>query len=245
MNRSLYTQGAIAPGEFELVGIPRDDGVGKPLVVAIHSAGGSAGSYKNTATSPGIFRIFNMLSDTYAVIATDFGGVATWGSDVVLTRFDSILTWAAANLPGVDVSKVYIWAQSMGNWNALRCAADRRSRVRSIVANVPVCDINDIRNRNVIGARAPIDAAWGVAYPAALPARADLLARAQAGELSGLPWLGLISSGDTVCLPETVEQMKQAIGSTASYKVVSAQAHGDSPILDSNPLDILSFFAQT
>lgn len=242
MNASTYTISRIASGEYELVTTPRGGGVGRPLVVVAHGAGGTPSTYMNPSTSPGIYRILHTLMETYATITTDFGGGHTWGNDTVLTRFDSILSWAASNLPGVTTSSVYIWGSSMGNWTALRCAADRSSQVRAVVANVPVCDINDIRNRNALGARANIDAAWGVTYPTALPSNADLLTRAQGGALAGLPWKAFSSSGDTVCPPSTVTAMVSAIGATASNVVVSSAEHGDAPIAAANPQDVVDFF---
>lgn len=249
----IYTKGQLPPavgqaavgkttGEHELVAVPRLGAGGRPLVLALHGANGSGLDHADPAAT-GQFAIFHALAEKYAVIATDMGGAQTWGTDVVLDRFDALLEWAATNIPSCSTASVYIWGASMGNYNALRIAADRPTKVRAVSACIPACDAEDMRVRNPMGSRGFIDTAWGIVYPAAIPARGNMLARAQAGELAGLPWKGFIASGDTVCTPANVAALVTAIGATASSVVVSSGDHTQAAIAATNPADVLSFFA--
>ena len=223
---------------------PRDTASTTTLlpVVVMHGANGFPVDYRKPI-NPGAVRLASALADAgLTCLATEMGGPQTWGSDSVLTAFDH----ACARLEelGFDTDRgVLVWATSMGNWSALRCAADRPGKVKAVVATIPLCDINDIRQRNApIPVRPDIDAAWGVSFPAPIPRRGDLLARAGAGELAGLPWRGYYSTADTVCRPETVTALVAALGSSASAQITSTTAdHSDTPISNTPTAQFVEF----
>lgn len=242
MSAATAHVGRIVAAETDLVVVPRSGGAGKRVVLVAHGANSKPLDFTVPGIAPGVFRHLHAITEAgFVAVVADWGGLQTWGTDVVLTRFDTIMTWVAANLPGVLTDKALFWGESMGNWTALRCAADRASQVAAVVANIPLCDITNIRASNALGSRALIDAAWGVTYPAALPARGNLLARAPI-ELVGLPWKGYTGSADTACPPSTVTALVSAIGATASSVTCdTTHDHGDAIAAAADTADMVAF----
>lgn len=242
MNAKL-TLSKIVSGERELIFLPRiNGGAGRPLMLLAHGAGGTAGSWADGSAQIGASRIATKLSTRYACIAPDWGGLQTFASDVVLTRFDQYIAWAETNLPDVITDKVFIFGGSMGNGTALRCALDRPDQVRAVGAAIPLCDLVTMRDDNRGGSKAVIDTAWGLDSEDPMPSRGDLMTRAEAGELEGLPWKAWSSDFDTLTIWSEVLDMVAAIGTTASAVDTSDFDHSDASIISVNPDDVLDFF---
>lgn len=83
----------------------------------------------------------------------------------------------------------------MGVTAALNYAADNPGDVCCIVGFIPAVDLDALRDGNVGGSRAGIDTAYGVSYPAALPAGSNPADRVE--ELAGVPIQLWVASDDT------------------------------------------------
>lgn len=107
-----------------------------------------------------------------------------WGNSTDQTRRTTAITWARTNARGSSAPVVLIGA-SMGSTSSLLYAADHPAEVAAVIGVIPAVDIQAIRVADTFGLRASIDAAWGVTYPAALPAGADPAARV--ADFDGIP----------------------------------------------------------
>lgn len=230
----------IVAGELDLIALPRNGGFGKRLVVLASGVWGVPSDYLDLAVNPGTARNLRAVVDAgYAVVNVQLGGPTNFGKDACLTSFDALLTWAAANLPGVLTDRVILWGNSGGNSAALRIAADRPTKVAAVVGTQPLSDIEDVRTRNVLGLRSTVDAAWGVTYPTPIPTRGNPLLRG--GDLAGLPYRAYASTGDTTVPVATVDALVAVIGPTASRVTAGSAEHGDGAPMSTDPHDLVGF----
>ena len=109
--------------------------------------------------------------------------------------------------------KVHLVGISMGNALNVRWAKENPTKVASIVGMIPACNLTELYNTNPGGLRAYIEAAWGVVYPAALPANADLLAHAAVIKAAGIPSRLFYSAVDAYITPSSVIALGAAMGS--------------------------------
>jgi pimeloyl-ACP methyl ester carboxylesterase len=149
--------------------------VGLRPVMYLHGATGTA---VEMTGSSGLY-----AARQYAYAMTDLGYSVVsvtctelWNNATCQARIAAGLAWARAELGCSDDPAILIGG-SMGANNALGWAADHPADVACIVGVIPLLSLQYARVANPLmpgyNARASIDAAWGVTYPAALPAGAD------------------------------------------------------------------------
>lgn len=160
---------------------------------------GSTASALTVVSSNGYAQptMLNHLADKgYPLLACDLGASLTnWYNDAEgLPRIDEAYTYAMSTL-GWKAGKVHIFAASMGNVGALRWAQVNLDKVASIACAIPAYDMETARVANVT-LRGQIDTAYGVTYPAPLPAGENPPDFIDDIAAAGIPWKGYYSSDD-------------------------------------------------
>jgi predicted alpha/beta hydrolase family esterase len=158
----------------------------------------------------------------YVFSASTGSTLTNWANAEAISRMTDLYNWSLS-VSGYTGTKVHIVAESMGHAVACRWAAANPTKVFTITGIIPVTGIQWCRDNNA-GLRTQIDAAWGVTYPAALPAGADPFTDStQTSVLATIPWQGYASSDDTAAAPLA---NTQAWGTTVGGVVSSLGALG-------------------
>lgn len=140
---------------------------GSRPVVYCHSSSMDGGQMFGGEQLPSIATLIDSLvGDGWSVVAPSIA--ALWGNATARSRIDDALRWIRAR-NGTDEPAVLIGA-SMGAAAALSWANTHTSDVACVIGIIPAVDLEAIRTANTGSLRAPIDTAYGVTYPAALPA---------------------------------------------------------------------------
>lgn len=199
--RALTAAGLFAGADAGLTSSSRWGRSTRPGVVFCHSGGGSP--YR-TVDAAGIAKQVRALVDELGcVVAGTILGNQFWGNPASVTSARGVRTAiqtapVTASVPSADwranAGKVGILATSQGAATALSWAADHLDEVSWVVALSGIFDLDDVRNNDRNSARAQIDAAWSVTYPAALPANANPALRT--ATLAAFPFLGYIATDD-------------------------------------------------
>jgi pimeloyl-ACP methyl ester carboxylesterase len=117
---------------------------------------------------------------------------------------------------GCSIDKVHLLGVSMGGAVSLRWAGANPTLVASIAGVMPLVDVKALYDNNTAGLRAAAGTAWGVTYPTAIPAGANLPTNSYPAIVSaGIPWRGYYTTSDTTILPATVTAAATALGGTA------------------------------
>lgn len=196
-------------------------------VLFFHGYGTAADNILDSST-PNRLRFVRAIAEEFPMIRPDCGagtgvtGFNHFGNTNSQTRAGQAKTYLQSTV-GAKSGKVLVVAVSMGNLLAINWAKNNPTLVSAILAVIPAWDIADIRDNDRGGYRDDIDDAWGVTYPAALPAGANP-ATDNAGA-NGIPYLAYYASDDTLVLPATVTAGAAAIGGTAVS--VGATGHDD------------------
>lgn len=129
------------------------------------------------------------------------------------------VTAAAAllsSLTGCSTAKYHLFGVSMGGAVALRWAGANAAKVASVGGCMPLPDVKPAYDANTAGLRAAIGTAWGVTYPTAIPAGANLPSGSYPAIVAaGIPVRSYYTSSDTTVLPATVTAAATALGGTA------------------------------
>lgn len=156
----------------------------------------------------------------------------SWGNATADTRIDAALAWLRANTTATSDPPLLVGA-SEGACDALTYASDHP--VAGVIGIIPAIDIQAMRVADTLGLRAAIDAAWGVTYPAALPAGANPATLTAA--LSSVPQQHWYASNDTVSA--NIAAYAAAVG--ADLRNVGALGHTDAAIAAVAATDVLTF----
>lgn len=148
-------------------------------------------------------------------------GVAHWGNQAARDRITDAIAWHEANW--ASTGPAVLIGTSMGATAALNYAADNPGDVACVIGLIPAIDLQAIRVADTGGARAAIDTAYGVTYPAALPAGSDPAARTL--ELDLPIWLAT-ASDDAV----SVNAATFATATGATHVDVGALGHDNDAI---------------
>lgn len=174
---------------------------GRNPVVYHHGAANTAQSELGLSTV--LLPAVRKLTD--ALVARGFNVSATtatqlWGNATAAaaTTGRTALAVADARAQGAHATKkaIYVGA-SMGVTNALKAAANDPTKCACVIGVIPAIGLQELRVLDWGSARAVIDAAAGVTYPAALPAGYSPLDRT--ADLSGVPiqlWVSAASNTD-------------------------------------------------
>jgi pimeloyl-ACP methyl ester carboxylesterase len=228
----------VGSGEPDSLFSPRSPRVGKRGVILCHGVT-APGQYLDATNGPSSVQLPAMLArNGVTCFSGSFGG-DSWANDTAMTR----LTAAKAVLvtAGCASDKVCLYGISMGAAVALRWAIGNPTLVAAGYGTAPVSDISDIYTNNRASLRASIGTAWGVTYPTALPAGADLAGQASA--VAAIPWRLDYGSLDTLIIPATVTALATAMGANCTAtQVDTTNPHGDALFAKTDPATVLAFF---
>lgn len=204
----------------------------RPAVIYCHGAG--AGVDASQALGVGVDAIRLMLAAVadagFPVVA--FSAEQTFGNTTAQARIIDALAWAQSSL-GATADPPFLIGMSMGGCAALRFAA--ANDCAGVIGLEPVFDLQAIRDGNVMGLRSVIDTAWGVTYPAALPAGADPADDPAA--LTDVPTQLWYATDDLITTG--IDDFATAIG--ADLHSVGALGHGATAIAAVTIADVLAF----
>jgi pimeloyl-ACP methyl ester carboxylesterase len=142
-------------------------------------------------------------------LAGQMGG-DTFANDTAMTRIGQARTYLAA-ASGCSNAKILLVGASMGAALALRYAGENPAQVAGVVGIIPLVNIDAIYQANTLGLRAAIGTAWGVVYPAALPANANLTVKAAPMADGVVPSILYYSDADAAINPADVIAMANTI----------------------------------
>lgn len=202
-------------------------------VIFAHAASLSSSAYWST-TSPNQ-ALAAYLGGTFPCVGIDMGD--SWGNATALARIGAARTYLQSVM-GAAAGKVYLLAESMGGIAAARYAAAHPTEIAAIAGIIPGFNMQQLRVSNALGLRASIDTAWGVVYPAALPAGANPSDAPHA--LDGIPYRAWTTSNDTVFPQSDATAFLAAIGGTQVN--LGALGHFDGIVSVVPPVDVESFF---
>lgn len=207
---------------------PKKPVPGKYPVMLLHGWTGNARSYLSAASPNSAAWSEDMAQAGFSMMAGSLGD--GFGAPSETTDIEVFRTWAGTNMPWCDNSKLVLVGLSMGNYNAWGYRRDRPANVAGILGLMPGSDLMNLRSvpERLAGVNASVDAAWGVTYPAALPAGADFIANA--ATLRGIPYRAYYSTADVVVLPAEVETFRAAMQGESF--AAGAGAHGDAIMAD-------------
>lgn len=206
---------------------PRDKVAGKHPVVLAHGMTGNARSWLNVASWNTSIWTKMMALAGFNMLAASFGD--GFGAPSESADMEACRGLCATAFPWCDSSKLVIVGMSMGHMNALGYRRDHPTRVAGILGIMGAVDITAARAAdNPAGVRAGTDAAWGVVYPAPLPAPA--LFMPQAPTLKGIPYRMYGSTADTIALAADAQAFAAAM--EGEWIQAGVGAHGDAIMAD-------------
>jgi len=220
-----YGVGRYATGEADVLitrRTYRPDGTRRGIIYC-HGAGERAISLLNSNSNKTEEAVlFQTLAEAgFPLVACDLGtgtGTTTgdsWGNTNAQARVADAITWLQSpSGGGAKTGQVLMLGISMGNSTMINYAKNNPSNVAAMVGIIPVSDLDDIRNNDRNSYRSWIDTAYGVTYPAALPAGANP-ATSYSGAV-GIPYKTWYAADDTIVMASTVLALTAAIGGTAT-----------------------------
>lgn len=199
MSHSSVDRGRVIPTLLDSYLIPKRPRY-RELLIYCHGVTGDATEMLGGAGVPSLRTFTRALVDHadggWAMASISIPG--TWGDVFGMSCIDAHITWMQTTFPDfVDPSKpVKIVGTSHGGSSGLTYGYTRT--IDAMVGIIPAIDQQAIRVSNVMGLRASIDPAWGVTYPAALPAGANPNTTAHKAILKFINQQLWYSSDDTV-----------------------------------------------
>lgn len=181
MLQSIMTGRATA-GVLDAVAAPRHR-VGRPPVIHLNGVNGN-GAQPWTVNGGMLAIIKALVANGFVVISPTVS--AFWGNAAGEQRVDDALAWARAEFGCSDEPGITLGA-SHGAGSSLRYMMNHPDHVACAVTIIPAGDFQALRDTDplALGLRASIDTAYGVVYPAALPAGTNPADRA--ADLAGKP----------------------------------------------------------
>lgn len=224
----------MVPGKADVSLEPRLKKTGLRGVVFIHSGGADGTSIINGTGLPGLASLMKRVGEEFLVAATNYEPQA-FGNPTAQTRLGQCRTWLQANgaLPGT----VLCITTSQGAACALNYASDNPTHIGGIVSFMPGFHLDDLRDNDRGGTRVLIDAAWGVSYPAPLPAGANPALKS--AQLSAIPQQMWYATDDPY-IPTTVVTDWAAASGAEAYSV-GALGHSDNAIAAAPHETVLEF----
>lgn len=246
-----YGAGRYVASEGDVLMLPsayKRDGTARGIVYC-HGAGELAPTPLNAAGNKTYqLRLMQTLVEAgFPLVSCDLGVWAAgnttdsnnWGSTQAQTRIGQAKTWLqSASGGGAKSGTVLLLGISMGNAAMVNYAKNAAAAVGAMVGILPVADIDDIYQNNRNSYRAAIGSAWGVTFPAALPANSNP-ATSNSGAV-GIPYRTYYASDDTIALPAPATALTTAIGGTATN--LGALGHTDAAIGAVSPYEVADFF---
>lgn len=228
-------------GQVDTIVRPSAWRIARPPCIFSHGGAGASHECVGPSQLPSIGQVtrriveqgFSVASVTaalsYGTAGLAAGGVGSAG------RLDTAVTYHRANLSGT-ADPMVMFGISMGTTNIVEYALEHPGDVACLVLFLPVMDLVTAYEDDINGNRAGIAAAWGVTFPAALPADADIQGRA--AELQDVPILAFYGGADPYA-PD-IGDFASASGATI-VEVGSGLGHVDAVIAGAD-LDLIAEF---
>lgn len=157
---SVLKNAFLVPGNKDVTLKPLVKRSTEKVLIFCHSGGGSYSDVLTLTKTAALVR--KVVESGYTLYSATWGN-QYWGNDASLTLLNNAIT--AIGSP----SQVGFITTSQGSCLANRYAKANPTKVKAIASFLPAFDLDDLRVNDRNGARALIDAAYGVVYPAALP----------------------------------------------------------------------------
>jgi dienelactone hydrolase len=221
-------------GQVEAYLAPRIYQPNRRVVVYCHGAGANGAEIVGGTLVPAVRILMRVLVNAgYIVVAPTQTNL--WGNPTSDSRMDDAVTWARANLAASSEPPVIVGASHGACCSMLY---DTDNDVACQVMLIPALDTQYLRvNSPVegIAVRAPIDAAWGVTYPAALPAGANPI------DLTPQSPVQIWAASD-----DDISTNVQSWATThgQEFHNVGALGHSDASIAAATPASVLTFIQQ-
>lgn len=179
------------------------------------------------------FRIIEALAKTFTVVVCDNAGSVNWGNATgvaAMTYNRSLLT--AQGCTGRTV----VCGMSMGHSTVVQWAAANPGLVRAVVGFILSANLTNVRVDDN-GLRGSVDSAWGVTYPAALPANSSPHDRAATLAAASVPWRGYAGTADATLRYADAQAFASAVQGTLVS--TAGGGHGDTT-LSTVDVDVLT-----
>lgn len=194
---------------------------------------GSAASEAMGAITPSVGPIIAAIADArFPVGATT--APFTWGNTTGRNQTTDVANWLRNVHLATSDGLILIGASHGTTW-AFNYAVANPGTVACIVALLPIADLTAVRDGDILGLRAGIDAAWGVSYPTPLPVASDPMQNTAA--LSSIPIQLWYAPDD----PVSVNIASFASSTGAELNSVGALGHSDAAIAAADISSIVSF----
>lgn len=230
----------IVSGQPDSTVRPRKRNIAKPLAVYCHGAGGNPTQMLGNDGFPGLGTQIAGIANALDLCVVSVGyGLYSFGNTSARQAIADAITWGRANMPVHQTAPVVLLGASMGGNAALTHYALNPTKVACVIGWIPLVDIQQARVDNTLGLRPNIDLAWGVTYPAALPANSNPNASDMRALLNGKKMYLAYASDDTVSA--NIAAFATATGATIAN--VGAGGHTDASIGAASASAIQSFIA--
>ncbi len=224
---SLVTKvGNIRSGETDSVWLPNPLHASARGAVLLH--GSSAPANYTDLLHYGANMLAGLIAlDGIPCVAGAMSG-QSFGNDASMTDIDNAVDYLADESP-IDPSKVHLVGCSMGAFVGLRYAIENPQKVASFTGLIPLCDLIAAYNNNTLGLRAQIGTAWGVTYPTALPAAANISSSA-AALAATVPCQFYYAQDDAVVPAASVSTMVATTGGQG-YNLGNSGGHNEPSLI--------------
>lgn len=228
-----------APISTRNTGVIWSTGAGRTLA-NVQADGVSGSSLKSE------LRLIVGLGQTYTVIVSDLKDTVTnaansgFGNSSEQSAMEAMRQVLIA--AGCD-SDVIVGGISQGHTIAVAFAAAFPARVRGVFAGIPGCNLTNIRIDNFLGARAAVDLAAGVTYPAALPAGFETADKAATLATNSTPWRAWAGDADPAVRIADARTFATAYGNLSALTEVSGGGHSDTTLDAIDLYDLRSWIA--
>lgn len=244
--------GRYAAGERDFILTPRlwKPDSAKKGIVWCHTAGESAAdamSYGGNGENGLVSKLCELLQRPIGVFdlgvigaAAPNDGKATWGNSVAQARINSGLAFLASTT-GCSSTVCVVGGASMGGLNSINYAIANPAKVSAIFGVIPVCNLTNwyVSNRGGGSNQAYIAGAWGITYPAALPANADPMLNL--ASIMGKPYRNYTASDDAFALASEAQALADALG--GQHLDLGALGHTEAAIASVPASDLAGFLA--
>ena len=201
------SEGRFTAGVVDLTMRQRQLTPGMAPVVYCAGTNASATSANNLETLSGVRRILRHLAGLgYPVVAPTATNL--WGNATNQARITDAVTYAETNMAATGPAVLI--GHSQGGLAALSWAMNNPADTACVIGLLGAVDLNDIRDDDDAGQRDDIDAAYGVTYPAALPAGVNPADRA--AEFQTIPTQWWYANDDALVDTPTVTAFAATAG---------------------------------
>lgn len=196
----------------------RKDGT-RPIFIFAHGATGSARFSWGLSNQR---QIFLELAKDHTVIVADLGG-DLFANDLHLQILTDTVSYARSTW-GASTAPIFLWGESMGAALVLAWTRANAESVNKVACTIPLIDIKQARDDNVLGLGPAVDAAYGGTYDDNVHGSTHSPIRFASTMSQTVPIKLWTSSNDTVVPPATADAFVAARPTTQRADL-GAQGH--------------------